>query len=123
MREREKKREINMSMFYTHNNMLAYVFMYLAGKPLNSIFVSPAVTPIKSVLEPYSNNPAFRMCFYDPSDFFVLVGTVEEGSYIHTGAKFLGGARGMCPHQFFSAASSFANEVKAGSFTRWLAQS
>lgn len=44
-----------------------------AGKAVNSLFVSPAVTPIKSVLEPYSNNPAYRMYLYDTSDFSVLV--------------------------------------------------
>lgn len=44
-----------------------------AGKPVNSLFVSPAVTPIKSVLEPYSNNPAYRMYLYNTSDFSVLV--------------------------------------------------
>lgn len=31
------------------------------------------MTPIKSVLEPYSNNPAYRMYLYDNSDFSVLV--------------------------------------------------
>lgn len=44
-----------------------------AGMPVNSLFVSPAVTPIKSVLEPYSNNPAYRMYLYDNSDFSILV--------------------------------------------------
>ncbi|KAK0154893.1 Acid sphingomyelinase-like phosphodiesterase 3a [Merluccius polli] len=56
---------------HTHRDSIM-VLLGPEGKPLNSIFVSPAVTPIKSVLEPYSNNPAFRMCFYDPSDFSLL---------------------------------------------------
>lgn len=42
---------------------------------MNSLFVSPAVTPIKSVTEPYSNNPSFRMYRYDRSDHAVLVRT------------------------------------------------
>lgn len=46
---------------------------FSAGKPVNSLFVSPALTPIKAVLEPYSNNPAYRMYQYDNSDFSVLV--------------------------------------------------
>lgn len=48
-------------------------FSPLAGKPVNSLFVSPAVTPIKAALEPYSNNPAYRMYLYDSSDFSILV--------------------------------------------------
>lgn len=51
-----------------------FIFFFCsAGKAVNSLFVSPAVTPIKSVLEPYSNNPAYRMYLYDTSDFSVLV--------------------------------------------------
>lgn len=43
------------------------------GEPLSSVFVSPAVTPIRHVNEPYSNNPAFRMYEYDFRDYAVLV--------------------------------------------------
>lgn len=56
---------------HTHRDSLM-VLLSPDGKPLTSMFVSPAVTPIKSALEPYSNNPAFRMCFYDSSDFTLL---------------------------------------------------
>ncbi|KAG7262718.1 hypothetical protein CRUP_032285 [Coryphaenoides rupestris] len=56
---------------HTHRDSLM-VLLGPDGKPLNSMFVSPAVTPIKRVSEPYSNNPAFRMCFYDSSDFTLL---------------------------------------------------
>lgn len=45
---------------------------------MNSLFVSPAVTPIKSVLEPYSNNPAFRMYLYSNDDYGVLVRIQSE---------------------------------------------
>jgi len=35
--------------------------------------VAPAVTPIKQVLEPYSNNPAVRAYLYDAEDYGLLV--------------------------------------------------
>lgn len=54
------------------------VVFFSAGKPVNSLFVSPAVTPIKSVLEPYSNNPAFRMYLYSSDDHGVLVRIQNE---------------------------------------------
>lgn len=47
--------------------------MCSVGRPVNSLFVSPAVTPIKHVTEPYSNNPSFRMYQYDSKDYAVLV--------------------------------------------------
>lgn len=53
--------------------MSFWCFSRSAGKPLTSLFVSPAVTPIKHVEEPYSNNPALRVYLYDPEDFAVLV--------------------------------------------------
>ncbi|XP_075869159.1 cyclic GMP-AMP phosphodiesterase SMPDL3A [Nelusetta ayraudi] len=59
--------------FYGHTHRdSVMVLLDEQGKPVNSLFVSPAVTPIKSVLEPYSNNPAYRMYLYDTSDFSVL---------------------------------------------------
>lgn len=36
------------------------------------------MTPIKSLLEPYSNNPAYRMYLYDTSDFGVMVRTEKK---------------------------------------------
>ncbi|KAG7508509.1 acid sphingomyelinase-like phosphodiesterase 3a [Solea senegalensis] len=56
---------------HTHRDSIM-VLLDQKGKPLNSLFVSPAVTPIKHVMEPYSNNPAFRMYLYDAEDFGVL---------------------------------------------------
>ncbi|KAG8444288.1 hypothetical protein GDO86_009463, partial [Hymenochirus boettgeri] len=41
-------------------------------KPVGSVFVAPAVTPIKSVLETDSNNPGFRLYQYDTSDYHLL---------------------------------------------------
>ncbi|XP_053301428.1 acid sphingomyelinase-like phosphodiesterase 3a [Pleuronectes platessa] len=56
---------------HTHRDSIM-VLLDQTGKPLNSLFVAPAVTPIKSFLEPYSNNPAFRMYWYDIKDYALL---------------------------------------------------
>ncbi|XP_029966848.1 cyclic GMP-AMP phosphodiesterase SMPDL3A [Salarias fasciatus] len=59
--------------FYGHTHKdSVMVLQDQEGEPVGSLFVSPAVTPIKSVVEPYSNNPAFRMYSYDLTDFSVL---------------------------------------------------
>lgn len=56
---------------HTHRDSIM-VLLDKQGKPVNSLFVSPAVTPIKAVLEPYSNNPGFRMYLYNPKDYALL---------------------------------------------------
>ncbi|KAK5903152.1 hypothetical protein CgunFtcFv8_006959 [Champsocephalus gunnari] len=78
---REKHNERLVSIFRKHSDVIAghfyghthrdsiMVLLDQQGKPVNSLFVSPAVTPIKSLLQPYSNNPAFRMYLYDTEDF------------------------------------------------------
>ncbi|XP_066533196.1 acid sphingomyelinase-like phosphodiesterase 3a isoform X2 [Hoplias malabaricus] len=53
---------------HTHRDSIM-VLLDQQGKTVNSIFVAPAVTPIKSVQELYSNNPAVRMYLYDTQDF------------------------------------------------------
>lgn len=59
--------------FYGHTHRdSVMVLLDKTGKPVNSLFVSPAVTPIKSAIEPYSNNPGFRMYKYDVENFAVL---------------------------------------------------
>ncbi|XP_065819979.1 acid sphingomyelinase-like phosphodiesterase 3a [Labrus bergylta] len=59
--------------FYGHTHRdSVMVLLDQQGKPVNSVFVAPAVTPIKHVLEPYSNNPAFRMYLYDPEDYGMM---------------------------------------------------
>uniref|UniRef100_A0A4W6F737 Sphingomyelin phosphodiesterase acid like 3A n=1 Tax=Lates calcarifer TaxID=8187 RepID=A0A4W6F737_LATCA len=57
---------------HTHRDSIM-VLLDQQGKPVNSLFVSPAVTPIKHVLEPYSNNPAFRMYLYNTKDYALLI--------------------------------------------------
>ncbi|XP_029984707.1 cyclic GMP-AMP phosphodiesterase SMPDL3A [Sphaeramia orbicularis] len=56
---------------HTHRDSIM-VLLDQGGKPVNSVFVSPAVTPIKSVLESFSNNPGFRMYLFNPKDYSVL---------------------------------------------------
>lgn len=56
---------------HTHRDSIM-VLLNQQGDPVGSLFVSPAVTPIKSVKEPYSNNPSFRVYSYDLEDFSVL---------------------------------------------------
>uniref|UniRef100_A0A671X6Q7 Sphingomyelin phosphodiesterase acid like 3A n=1 Tax=Sparus aurata TaxID=8175 RepID=A0A671X6Q7_SPAAU len=57
---------------HTHRDSIM-VLLDQQGKPVNSLFVSPAVTPIKHVLEPYSNNPALRMYLYNAEDYTLQV--------------------------------------------------
>ena len=47
--------------------------MFCPGNPVNSLFVAPAVTPVKSVLEKVTNNPGVRLFQYDPRDYKLLV--------------------------------------------------
>uniref|UniRef100_A0A8C2ZQT1 Acid sphingomyelinase-like phosphodiesterase n=1 Tax=Cyclopterus lumpus TaxID=8103 RepID=A0A8C2ZQT1_CYCLU len=64
--------------FYGHTHRDSFmVLMDRHGKPVNSLFVSPAVTPIKHVLEPYSNNPAFRAYLYNTEDFAYYLNLTE----------------------------------------------
>ncbi|KAM9355290.1 cyclic GMP-AMP phosphodiesterase SMPDL3A [Pholidichthys leucotaenia] len=56
---------------HTHRDSIM-VLLDKQGKPVNSLFVSPAVTPIKSFWEPYSNNPGFRVYLYNAKDYSLL---------------------------------------------------
>lgn len=47
--------------------------MFYPGSPINSLFVAPAVTPVKSVLQKQTNNPGVRLFQYDPHDYKLLV--------------------------------------------------
>ncbi|KAF3850241.1 hypothetical protein F7725_019960 [Dissostichus mawsoni] len=74
---REKHNERLVSIFRKYSDIIAghfyghthqdsiMVLLDQQGKPVNSLFVSPAVTPIKTVLQ----QPSFRMYLYDTEDF------------------------------------------------------
>lgn len=48
-------------------------FPFSAEKPINSLFVAPAVTPVKDVWQMESNNPGVRLYQYDLFDYSLLV--------------------------------------------------
>lgn len=47
--------------------------MLYLGNPINSLFVAPAVTPVKNVLQKLTNNPGIRLFQYDPRDYKLVV--------------------------------------------------
>ncbi|XP_076873978.1 cyclic GMP-AMP phosphodiesterase SMPDL3A [Brachyhypopomus gauderio] len=62
--------DVILGQFYGHTHRDSImVLLDRQGKPVNSVFVTPAVTPIRSVQEQISNNPAVRMYLYDTQDY------------------------------------------------------
>ncbi|NWW35944.1 ASM3A phosphodiesterase, partial [Panurus biarmicus] len=57
--------------FCTGRNCLLN-FPFSAEKPVNSLFVAPAVTPVKDVWQMESNNPGVRLYQYDLLDYSLL---------------------------------------------------
>ncbi|XP_030054429.1 cyclic GMP-AMP phosphodiesterase SMPDL3A [Microcaecilia unicolor] len=55
---------------HTHRDSLM-VLLDEKGIPVNSLFVAPAVTPIKGFPSLDSNNPGIRLYQYDPTDYSV----------------------------------------------------
>ncbi|XP_021402794.1 cyclic GMP-AMP phosphodiesterase SMPDL3A isoform X2 [Lonchura striata] len=53
---------------HTHRDSIM-VLLDEEEKPVNSLFVAPAVTPVKSVLQTESNNPGVRLYQYDLFDY------------------------------------------------------
>ncbi|XP_023570013.1 acid sphingomyelinase-like phosphodiesterase 3a [Octodon degus] len=43
-----------------------------AGRPVSSLFVSPAVTPVRNVFAKETNNPGVRLFQYEPRDYTLL---------------------------------------------------
>ncbi|MEQ2165924.1 hypothetical protein GOODEAATRI_022182, partial [Goodea atripinnis] len=66
IRERHNERLVAIFRKYSH-----VVTGQFYGNPVNSLFVSPAVTPIKSIFEQFSNNPSFRMYLYNNKNYSV----------------------------------------------------
>ncbi|XP_068071540.1 cyclic GMP-AMP phosphodiesterase SMPDL3A isoform X6 [Danio rerio] len=65
--------EVVEGQFYGHTHRDSImVLLDQQGKPVNSIFVTPAVTPIKSQIEPFSNNPGVRAYLYQPDSYTLL---------------------------------------------------
>nr|XP_003479783.1 acid sphingomyelinase-like phosphodiesterase 3a [Cavia porcellus] len=59
--------------FYGHTHRDS--IMVLAdgdGRPLSSLFVSPAVTPVRNVFEKQTNNPGVRLFQYEPHNYTLL---------------------------------------------------
>uniref|UniRef100_A0AAY4EQP9 Acid sphingomyelinase-like phosphodiesterase n=1 Tax=Denticeps clupeoides TaxID=299321 RepID=A0AAY4EQP9_9TELE len=65
--------DIISGQFYGHTHRDSImVLLDHQGEPVNSLFVTPALTPIKDADEPYSNNPGVRMYQYSPEDYRLL---------------------------------------------------
>lgn len=94
------------------------------GKPVNSLFVAPAVTPVKNVLQLESNNPGVRLYQYDLLDYSLLVGkgfralfnVIKNYSEMPAFLVF-----GYCWN--FGAYSYFSSRAKERKFERELGQS
>ncbi|XP_030626479.1 cyclic GMP-AMP phosphodiesterase SMPDL3A [Chanos chanos] len=62
--------DVIQGQFYGHTHRDSImVLLDQQGNPISSLFVTPAVTPIKSLFEPYTNNPGVRMYLYDSLDY------------------------------------------------------
>ncbi|KAG5205399.1 hypothetical protein JEQ12_018649 [Ovis aries] len=68
-----KYSDIIAGQFYGHTHRDSIMVLSdKKGKPVNSLFVAPAVTPVRSVLERLTNNPGVRLFQYDPRDYKLL---------------------------------------------------
>lgn len=56
---------------HTHRDSLM-VLSDGKGSPINSVFVAPAVTPVKGVSQKETNNPGVRLFQYKPGDYTLL---------------------------------------------------
>ncbi|XP_053139961.1 acid sphingomyelinase-like phosphodiesterase 3a isoform X2 [Hemicordylus capensis] len=56
---------------HTHKDSIM-ILLDEKGNPINSMFVTPAVTPVKAIWETDSNNPGVRLYQYDPLSYSVL---------------------------------------------------
>ncbi|XP_061479727.1 acid sphingomyelinase-like phosphodiesterase 3a [Rhineura floridana] len=56
---------------HTHRDSVM-VLLDEMGKPINSLFVAPAVTPVKAAFVVNSNNPGVRLYQYDPLSYNLL---------------------------------------------------
>ncbi|KAM9316661.1 cyclic GMP-AMP phosphodiesterase SMPDL3A [Gastrophryne carolinensis] len=64
--------DVILAQFYGHTHRDSImVVLNKKEHPVGSVFVAPAVTPIKSASENTSNNPGFRLYQYDPSCYSI----------------------------------------------------
>nr|XP_045014720.1 acid sphingomyelinase-like phosphodiesterase 3a [Jaculus jaculus] len=56
---------------HTHRDSLM-VLSDTEGNPVNSVFVAPAVTPVKGVSQRETNNPGVRLFRYEPGNYTLL---------------------------------------------------
>ncbi|XP_048700606.2 cyclic GMP-AMP phosphodiesterase SMPDL3A isoform X2 [Caretta caretta] len=56
---------------HTHRDSIM-ILLDEKENPINSLFVAPAVTPVKSVVQRESNNPGVRLYQYDPLHYSLL---------------------------------------------------
>ncbi|XP_035277832.1 acid sphingomyelinase-like phosphodiesterase 3a [Anguilla anguilla] len=68
-----KYSDVVAGQFYGHTHRDSImVLLDHEGQPVNSVFVTPAVTPFRHANEPYSNNPGLRMYYYNSPDYSLL---------------------------------------------------
>ncbi|XP_044105575.1 acid sphingomyelinase-like phosphodiesterase 3a [Neovison vison] len=68
-----KYSSVIVGQFYGHTHRDSMMVLSdEKGSPINSLFVAPAVTPVKSVLQKQTNNPGVRLFQYDPHDYKLL---------------------------------------------------
>lgn len=68
-----KYSSVIVGQFYGHTHRDSMMVLSdEKGSPINSLFVAPAVTPVKSVLQKQTNNPGVRLFQYDLHDYKLL---------------------------------------------------
>ncbi|XP_028653069.1 acid sphingomyelinase-like phosphodiesterase 3a [Erpetoichthys calabaricus] len=64
---------IIVGQFFGHTHRDSIMVLHdTEGNPVNSLFVAPAVTPIKNFYELQTNNPGFRLYKYNLADYTLL---------------------------------------------------
>ncbi|KAF6116249.1 sphingomyelin phosphodiesterase acid like 3A [Phyllostomus discolor] len=65
--------KIIAGQFYGHTHRDSIMVLSdKKGSPINSVFVAPAVTPVKGALQKQTNYPGLRLFQYDPLDYELL---------------------------------------------------
>ncbi|XP_003781891.1 acid sphingomyelinase-like phosphodiesterase 3a [Otolemur garnettii] len=68
-----KYSDVIAGQFYGHTHRDSIMVLSdTQGSPVNSLFVAPAVTPVKNVKEKQTNNPGVRLYQYDPYNYKLL---------------------------------------------------